>query len=43
MLASFLAPYLGGVLYAFSPQYPFIVAAAAMPFLALLAVRLFRD
>lgn len=43
MLASFLGPYLGGVLYAFSPRYPFMVSAAVMPVLALLAVRLFRD
>ena len=43
MLASFLGPYLGGVLYAFSPKLPFIVALAVMPVLALLAVRLFRD
>jgi MFS family permease len=43
MLASFLGPYLGGVLYAFSPKYPFMIAAAVMPVLAILAVRLFRD
>jgi MFS family permease len=43
MFASFIAPYLGGLLYAFSPQCPFLVAAAVMPVLALLAVRLFRD
>ena len=43
MFVSFIAPYLGGLLYAFSPQYPFMVAAAVMPVLALLAVRLFRD
>jgi hypothetical protein len=43
MLASFLGPYLGGVLYAFSPKLPFIVALAVMPVLALLAVKLFRD
>ncbi len=43
MFASFIAPYLGGLLYAFSPEYPFVVAAVVMPVLALLAVRLFRD
>jgi MFS family permease len=43
MLASFVGPYLGGVLYSFSPKYPFMVAAAVMPVLALLALRLFRD
>lgn len=42
MFASFLAPYVGGFLYAFSPQYPFMVAVAVMPILAVLAVRLFR-
>lgn len=43
MFVSFIAPYLGGLLYAFSPDYPFVVAAAVMPVMALLAVRLFRD
>ena len=43
MFASFIAPYVGGLLYAFSPEYPFVVAAAVLPVLALLAVRLFRD
>ena len=43
MFASFIAPYLGGLLYSFSPQFPFLVAAAVMPVIALLAVRLFRD
>lgn len=42
MFASFLAPYVGGFLYAFSPQYPFMVAVVVMPILAVLAVRLFR-
>jgi MFS family permease len=43
MFASFIAPYFGGLLYSFSPEYPFVVAATIMPILALLAVRLFRD
>jgi DHA1 family multidrug resistance protein-like MFS transporter len=43
MFVSIIAPYLGGFLYAYSPQYPFMVAVVAMPVLALLAVRLFRD
>ena len=43
MFVSFIAPYLGGLLYAFSPEYPFLVAAIVMPDIALLAVRLFRD
>ena len=42
MFASFLAPYVGGFLYAFSPQYPFMVTVVVMPILAVLAVRLFR-
>jgi MFS family permease len=42
MFASFVAPYLGGFLYASSPQYPFIVAVATMPVLAFLALKLFR-
>ena len=42
MFASFLAPYVGGFLYAFSPQYPFMVAVVVMPILAVLAIRLFR-
>lgn len=43
MFASFLAPCLGGFIYSYSPQYPFIVAAAVMPVLALLALKLFRE
>jgi hypothetical protein len=43
MFVSFVAPYLGGLLYALSPQYPFMVAAVVMPVLALFAVRLFKD
>jgi len=43
MLSSFLAPYLGGYLYAFSPQYPFLVASLVMPVLAILAVRFLRE
>ncbi len=42
MFASFLAPYLGGYLYAYSPQYPFIIAMVAMPILAAFVVRFFR-
>jgi len=42
MFASFVAPYIGGFLYAFSPQYPFMVAVILMPMLAILAVRLFK-
>lgn len=43
MFASFVAPYLGGFLYAYLPQYPFVVAVALMPALAFLALKLFRD
>jgi MFS family permease len=43
MFVSFIAPYVGGFLYAFSPQCPFAVAVAVMPVLALFAVRLLRD
>jgi DHA1 family multidrug resistance protein-like MFS transporter len=42
MFASFLAPYVGGYLYAYSPQYPFIIAMIAMPILAVLVVRFFK-
>jgi hypothetical protein len=42
MFASFVAPYIGGLLYAFSPQYPLMVAVILMPMLAVLAIRLFK-
>jgi MFS family permease len=37
MFSSFMAPYIGGVLYGASPRYPFIAALVTTPFLALLA------
>lgn len=37
MLTSFIAPYVGGLLYDVSPYYPMLVATAATPLLALLA------
>ncbi len=37
MLTSFIAPYVGGLLYDVLPYYPFFVAAAATPLLAFLA------
>ena len=44
MFSSFIAPYIGGVLYQFSPQYPFIVAIVMTLFLALVATtRLFEE
>jgi MFS family permease len=38
MFSSFMAPYIGGILYDVSIFYPFIVAIAITPFLALLAI-----
>lgn len=44
MFSSILAPYVGGVLYAYSPWYPFIIAIVATASLALVATaRTFRD
>jgi len=37
MFSSFIAPYIGGVLYDASPHYPFFVAIAITPIIALLA------
>lgn len=37
MFSSFIAPYIGGVLYDVSPYYPFAVGIIATPFLGLLA------
>ena len=44
MLATILAPYLGGMLYDASPHNPFIVAIAATPLLSILALsRLLKE
>jgi hypothetical protein len=43
MFASFAAPYVGGLLYATSTQYPFIVAIVAMPIFAVLSVRILKE
>jgi len=44
MFSSFIAPYIGGLLYASSPFYPFVVAIVISAFLALLATtKLFED
>ena len=43
MFASFLAPYLGGYLYAYSPQYPLLIAVIVMPILAILMIRFLRE
>jgi MFS family permease len=37
MLSSFIAPYIGGVLYENSPYYPFLVTIAITPILAVLS------
>lgn len=44
MFSSFIAPYIGGILYDVSPHYPFLVAIVATLFLALLAsTKLFEE
>lgn len=43
MLSSSLAPYLGGYLYAYSPQLPFLIAVLMMPILAVLVVRFLQE
>ena len=43
MFASFAAPYVGGFLYAASPQYPFICVIVAMPIFALLSVKVLKE
>jgi MFS family permease len=44
MFASFVAPYVGGFLYAVSPQYPFVVAiTVGSPLALLVATGFFKD
>jgi len=43
MFVSFAAPYVGGFLYATSANYPFIVAAIAMPLLAFLSLKMLKE
>jgi MFS family permease len=44
MFSSFIAPYVGGILYDVSPYYPFVIATAATIFLALLVTtQLFQE
>jgi MFS family permease len=43
MLSSSLAPYLGGYFYAYSPQFPFLIAVLVMPLLAVLVVRFLQE
>jgi MFS family permease len=38
MFSSFIAPYIGGVLYAISMYYPFVISIAITLFLALLSI-----
>jgi len=38
MLAAFLAPYLGGILYGALPYNPFIIAILITPILSILAL-----
>jgi len=44
VFSSFIAPYVGGVLYSISPSYPFIIGIALTLFIALLATtKLFEE
>jgi predicted MFS family arabinose efflux permease len=43
MVASFIAPYLGGYLYTSSPAYAFIISMSALPFLAIYALVRLKD
>jgi predicted MFS family arabinose efflux permease len=43
LVASFVAPYLGGYLYTLSPYYAFIVSVSGVPFLAIYAIAKLRD
>ena len=43
MFASSIAPYVGGVLYATSTQYPFIAAIATLPILAFLSITMLKE
>lgn len=43
LVASFVAPYLGGYLYTLSPSYAFIVSVSGVPFLAVYALLRLRD
>lgn len=42
-IASFMAPYLGGYLYTFSPAYTFIISMTAMPLLVAYAMVKLKD
>jgi MFS family permease len=43
LVASFVAPYLGGYLYTLSPSYAFMVSISGVPFLAVYALLKLRD
>jgi len=43
MFSSFIAPYIGGLLYNMSPHYPFIVATTATLSIALLTLTRFFE
>jgi MFS family permease len=43
MVASFVAPYLGGYIYTSSPAYAFMISVSALPFLAIFALVRLKD
>jgi MFS family permease len=43
MFASFAAPYVGGLLYATSTQYPFIIAIITLPAFAYLSIKILKE
>jgi MFS family permease len=43
LVASFIAPYLGGYLYTYSPAYAFMISMSALPFLAIFALVRLKD
>lgn len=43
LVASFIAPFVGGYLYSLSPYYAFVVSVSGIPFLALFALTRLRD
>ncbi|MCD6432218.1 MFS transporter [Candidatus Bathyarchaeota archaeon] len=43
MFSSFIAPYIGGILYGVSPYYPFIIAIIVTPLIALLVLTRFFE
>ncbi len=43
IVASFIAPYVGGYLYTYSPAYAFMISVSALPFLAVYALVRLKD